>query len=502
MAIRKTSAKGVWLTALFAIAGPARAVERPVFPLTVHSSGRYLVDRGGKPFRIHGDAPWDYLIRLSPAEADLYLANRAAKGFNALLVELIEPKRWAPRSLAPDTYDGIPPFQRPGDFATPNDAYFDRVADLVDRAAAHGMAVLLTPAYLGYAGRDEGWWPELNRPENTREVCRGFGKYLASGAGGSFRGLRDRTNIVWVEGGDFFPPPGAEATLRARAIMEGLRQGGATQLQTGHWSEEHISADQPDFAAAMEVNAVYTYGAGHDGKTYTQGRRAYAFARGVPPKALPAFLIETEYEVAAPWILPRSVQRYADAAYRFLLSAIGRKGAPTRPEKIRQCLYWGYLSSVGGAVFGNDQVWRFDRRWRRNLDAAGSLDMQHLGALLDSIPWYDLVPSHLAEFSNVYLVAGGADVAAGGDVAAAATRDGSALLAYVASSGTSARTVTVDLSVLRGPARARWFNPTSGAYVEIADALPARAQRFTTPGDNGTGSNDWVLVVRAGPSSP
>ena len=62
--------------------------------------------------------------------------------------------------------------------------------------------------------------------------------------------------------------------------------------------------------------------------------------------------------------------------------------------------------------------------------------------------------------------------------------------------GAAPRTFAVDLAALRGPARARWFNPTSGAYTEIGAGLPNTGPRsFTTPGDNGTGAADWVLVL-------
>jgi hypothetical protein len=60
---------------------------------------------------------------------------------------------------------------------------------------------------------------------------------------------------------------------------------------------------------------------------------------------------------------------------------------------------------------------------------------------------------------------------------------------------TSTRFFTVDLTILRGPVRARWFNPASGAYTLAAESLPnTESHRFVTPGDNGTGTNDWVLV--------
>jgi hypothetical protein len=50
---------------------------------------------------------------------------------------------------------------------------------------------------------------------------------------------------------------------------------------------------------------------------------------------------------------------------------------------------------------------------------------------------------------------------------------------------------------LSGPANARWYNPTDGTYRSIAESPLANSgsRDFTTPGDNGTSTNDWVLVL-------
>lgn len=80
---------------------------------------------------------------------------------------------------------------------------------------------------------------------------------------------------------------------------------------------------------------------------------------------------------------------------------------------------------------------------------------------------------------------------------AARTRDGSLVMAYLPSTGTETRTITVNLQWLGGAAVARWYNPTNGEYVGMAGSpFPNEGARdFASPGDNGTGTNDWVLVL-------
>jgi hypothetical protein len=88
----------------------------------------------------------------------------------------------------------------------------------------------------------------------------------------------------------------------------------------------------------------------------------------------------------------------------------------------------------------------------------------------------------------------------GGDyVTAARTSDGRLVMAYVPPTGTETRTISVDMARLQGAASARWYNPTNGTFTSIADSPVANSgsRDFSTPGDNGTGTNDWVLVLEA-----
>ena len=243
-----------------------------VYPLKVSSNGRYLVDQNGTPFRTQGDAAWSLVANLTYAEADAYLTNRAAKGFNTVNVSLLEHKFAVG---APANRRGDLPFTSPGDFSTPNEAYFAFADSVIDLAAAKGMVVQLSYMYLGYGGGDEGWWGELNDSRNTRAVCFAFGQYL----GNRYRG---RANIVWVAGGDFAAPAGSEGEARLHRILEGIQAAGATQLHVAHWAAPCLSTDVAAFAADMDANAVYSYGNPSDGHTYVWGRNGYNRAPTLP----------------------------------------------------------------------------------------------------------------------------------------------------------------------------------------------------------------------------
>jgi|GEM_PF-971039 len=450
------------------LAGEARALDATTYtyPLRVSADHRYLVDQNNKPFRIQGDSAQSLIANLTSDEADVYFSNRQARGFNTVNINLLEHKFAV---NAPANRSRAAPFTTAGNFSTPNEAYFAFADQIIDLAASKGMLVSLAYMYLGAHGGDEGWWAELTNSTNTQTVCYDFGLYLGNR-------YKDRKNILWVVGGDFFPPQGSEGETRLHRILDGIKAAGATQLQTGDWSAPGLSTDEAAFASSMDVNAVYTYGPGNNGATYDEARAGYNHS-----PTIPAYLKETGYE-AEGWI-------------------------PGDPASIRKYQYWAILGgSTAGGFYGHRDVWEFatdswssgfpfgHQRWQNSLDAPGALDWQRLGQLFDSLPWYKLVPSGLG--MRALVTAGGGMFGGSDYVTAAAMSDGKVLLAYVPPTGTAARSITVDMVAMSGSARARWFNPTSGAYTSISSSLPnTGTQQFTTPGNNGAGSNDWVLVL-------
>ena len=86
---------------------PVKSSETSTFPLHVDSSKRYLVDAAGKPFLLHGDSAWSLIADLSTADAEQYLEDRRQKGFNTVLVSLLEHKF---STHAPNNANDDPPF--------------------------------------------------------------------------------------------------------------------------------------------------------------------------------------------------------------------------------------------------------------------------------------------------------------------------------------------------------------------------------------------------------
>jgi hypothetical protein len=78
---------------------------------------------------------------------------------------------------------------------------------------------------------------------------------------------------------------------------------------------------------------------------------------------------------------------------------------------------------------------------------------------------------------------------------AALATDGSCAVVYLP----SPRQFQVNLSKLKGPVSARWFDPTSGRSSPASDGSHPNAGEasFIAPGKNAAGESDWVLVLES-----
>ena len=196
------------------------------FPLSVSADRRRLLDADGAPFLIQGDTCWSIVANQTLEGAIRYLDDRKAKGFNTLLINLIEHlfSKDPPRDL-----EGREPFLVKGDMSTPNDAYFDAAKQMLEACAERGFCVILSPCYIGHRTDRgpislhlDGWYDEI--VATGPEGCWQYGEYLG-------RRFGHYANLVWSMGGDWHP----EETLAGlNAIAHGIRSAGVKNLFTAH----------------------------------------------------------------------------------------------------------------------------------------------------------------------------------------------------------------------------------------------------------------------------
>ena len=416
------------LTVCAGLAVASIALAAGPYPVRVAPGHRYVVDQSGQPFLIQGDAPWSLISGLTKNEAEMYLEDRRRKGFNSIIVNLIEHKFHGPVNRY-----GQAPFLVPGDFSTPNEAYFKHADWVIRKAGEKGIQVFLAPIYLGYIGTDEGWVEEALA--NGPAKCRAWGQY----AGKRYAGF---DNLVWLIGGDRNP---ATARDDVNAVALGIKEVDNRHLLTAHCHPENSALDQYKDGGWLDLNTTYTYEIVHHKLQADYNRKP----------AMPYVLIETTYE--------------------------GEHNASA--VQIRRQAYWALLYGAAGQFMGNRPIWLFDPGWQAALDGTASRDMARVQALFRSRPWYDLAPDQ-----DHQIVVDGLGEFNGLDyVAAARTQDGGTVMAYMP----SARTVTVDLHKVAGKsAKVWWFNPRAGDAQPAGEFPTKGKQDFTPPGDG-----DWLLVL-------
>jgi hypothetical protein len=428
-----------------------RAIGKPIYPLKRSPDGRRLVDQHDVPFLLTGDSPQALIANLSETEAATYLAIRQAQGFNTVWINLLCDTYTGCRGDG-STYDGILPFTTPGDLSTPNPAYFRRADDMIRLAAQHGMVVFLDPI-------ETGGWLDVLRGNGVAKD-RAYGSYLGNR-------YKNFPNIVWMSGNDFQSWRTASDDAAAQAIAQGIAAVDRNHLQTveldGPLSE---SLQDPTWAPIIGLDAAYTYF-----PTYAEVLQAYNHG------TMPVFMVEANYE---------DEHNYDD------------QGSPLI---LRRQEYWTMLSGATGQIYGNHYVWPFSKGWQSNLNTPAVRQLQYCMSLFSSRQWYNLVPdqSHRVVTAGYGTFNGGGNLIGNDYATAARTPDGSLTIVYLP----TRRTITVDMSRLAGPARARWYDPTSGTSSAVAGAPFAdRGSRlFTPPGNNSAGDGDWVLVLEATPTT-
>lgn len=419
-----------------------------VFPLQPNLGSRHLADAAGRPFFMHGDTAWSLIGDLTREDAELYLRDRHERGFNTVLVSLIEHFF---STNAPANAYGDAPFLAEGDFSKPNPAYFDHAEWVLQRACDLGFVVMLTPAYMGVNGGEEGWYADMvaSGPVRLREYGRWVGERL-----GRF------DNIVWVQGGDYDPPDKG----LVRALVDGINDSDPNAVHTFHGAPETRPLEYWGNEPWLAINNVYTYGQVH----------GPALAEVEREGDRPFFLMESAYE-----------NEHEAGAFR-----------------VRMQAYQAILSGATGHIYGNNPIWHFDGpglftapgAWQEELASPGAHSMTVLRDVFMSREWWRLRPD-----LDEALLRSGRGWRSSRAVAARAD-DGSFALVYLP----SARRLALDLAQLSGGSvMAEWVDPSTGAVIAVAGSpFDARWQSLRAPRRNASGDSDWILVLTAAQGPP
>ncbi len=458
------------ITTLLTAFAITTASAQYTFSLRISPNQRYLQDQHAKPFPILGRTAW-CIISQPVSGQHTFIEHTKSFGYNA--IEMSAICHWRAGNHAPFNGQGDLPFlkkldgtdwkdslhyaagKHSPDFTTPNEAYWKYMDAFIAYCESNGILIFFFPAYVGYHDGDQGWMEEM--AANGPEKVKTYGRWIANR-------YKNNKNLVWMLLGDDgkFTPEKRDAEA---ALIAGLKS--VPDQQSIYYSAESFSgqnsAENEYFGKEMSLNGVYNW----EKDIAAQGRRAYAHQ-----PTMPAYLLEEPYDEEGP---------------------DGNNYNPHAIQPVRRFQWWGWLTTIGGYVAGNGNIWPFiDPLWQQHLNSPGARDMKVLNEFIQSIDWWRLIPSGQDGMKTLVL-ANSVDTATD-YVAAACSKEGDLLVAYIPAAHKGS--VTIDLSAMSGKLSATWLDPTNGRYAKIEGAIEAHNREFITPGKNGRDEGDWVLVVK------
>lgn len=431
-----------------------RVAPKPeIFPLSIHSSKRYLINALGNPFLPVVESAWSSVCMLTSDQVHHYLSDRAWKGVNG--VQIMGPvKAQTNNTPAYANVYGETPFTSNTDWSTYNNAFWTRYQNFISAAKQLGIVVFLFLGYLGYLGDGtEGWAPQINDAANTAAKLNTFGQGMANLLSGY-------KNIILVLGGDY---GNAAAVEKQFNIVRGWREVDPTVLISAHGgrtSEAYsvLSAQLTEIGAYL-LNGVYT----NDYEEYSM--LATAYGRAGP---IPVIDLDHQYE--------------GYAGHTATYTSLG--------QHVSMC------SGAKGIMFGNVPVCEFGAGFwgtaigapstlSSNLNTDGVLRTQYAADLYTAYNWHLLEPKTDTSLVTTALGTGS------GRVAPSLASDGSFAMIW-----TPQVNITVNMAALTpSSVRARWFNESNAVFTTASGSPFANTgtQAFTAPAYNA------VLVLDATP---
>ena len=447
------------LMLVFAFSAVSQAQNLP--QLKVSDNGHYLQTVDGKPFFYQGDTAWELFHRLNREEADIYLKNRADKGYNVIqAVALSEVD-----GVGVDNAYGYKPLvnRNPAQPATTegeNNDYWDNVDYIVAKTNSLGMYVGLLPTW----GR---WWRDGDKifnPQNA-EV---FGRWIAE--------RYHKYNIIWILGGDRNPDDQYHIDI-IRAMARGIRSVDKQNIITFHPTGWQTSSKWFHNDEWLDFNGRQS---GHH-QRYNSNAQILDDFRRTPTK--PIMELEPLYE---------------DHPLEFRPDEDGHSNA----WDVRRALYWSVFYGSAGVTYGHHSVWQmYDKEkgrgpinrplmpWHKAIDQPAAGQVIHLRRLIESRPYFNRVP--VPEFIVQDEVQSSVPGAGRYRFVATMDTDGSYAMVYAP----IGREFSVKTDILKAEKiTAWWYCPRTGKAQKIGSFANDGQPKAFTPPMKGE-AMDYVLVL-------
>jgi hypothetical protein len=423
--------------------------------LQISENRRFLEYEDNTPLFYLGDTAWELFHRLNREEVDLYLTNRAEKGFTVIQAVVLAELDGL---NIPNAYGAKPLVDN--DPARPNEVYFQHVDYIVDKAESLGLFMGMLPTWGDKWQLKGGRGPLIFNVENARI----YGRFLGAR-------YKDKP-IIWILGGDRNIETKDERAI-IQAMAEGLREGdGGNHLITFHPRGPGRSSDYFHEAHWLDFNMFQSSHAAHD------------FDNGL--------FVDHDYALEPVKPTLDGEPRYETLSVGFYFADVARHDRFDAYD-VRQAAYWSLLAGACGHTYGNNNIWQMwqpDRKpviwasvpWYEALNHPGAFQMGYVRRLFESRPFHKLIPDQS-------IVVDGPRTG-GAKIRAARAVDGSFAFIY----SPRGEPFTVRLAVIDAlRVTATWYDPRYGIASPIHTDGNTAIKTFTPP-TSGRG-NDWLLIL-------
>ncbi|MEO6221143.1 MAG: glycoside hydrolase family 140 protein [Ginsengibacter sp.] len=416
------------------------------------SDNKHFLLKDGKPFFWLGDTAWELFHRLDREESDHYLKRRSEQGFTVIQAVVLAEMDGL---HTPNAYGEMPLSN--DDPATPNERYFEHVDYIIDKADEYGLTIGLLPTWGDKIYKDKwGTGPEIFNEKNAAV----YGAWIGSR-------YKNKTNIIWILGGDRNPRNEKDVAIWNAMGVEIKKATNNKALISFHPQPNETGSAQWFHNQSWLGFNMFQTGHCRETPVYEKISRVYDM---LPVK--PVMDAEPIYE---------------DHPVCFNAKDLGTSSA----YDVRRAAYLDLLAGSHGHTYGCHDIWQMysPKRegvngphifWPDAMELPGANQMIFVKKLMLSHPLLDRVPDQSLIVQN--------NLSASKRIQA--TRGKDYLFVYTS----EGKTFTVNLNKISGDRlQAYWYDPRTGKSKDAVTVANRGSQKFTPP-SSGYGQ-DWVLVM-------
>lgn len=419
--------------------------------LKISEDKRHFVTQDNEPFFWLGGTAWELIHRLTKDEIDLYLTDRAEKGFTVIqtvvlaeLDGLNTPNAYGEKPLINNSPEEL------------NPGYFELVDYVIEKSEELGLYVGLLPTWGDKFNKGWGVGPVIFNEQNAKI----YGEKIA-------KRYLNHSNVIWILGGDRAPETKEHSDI-IRAMAKGIRNIDSKHLITyhppgGNNAIDYFNEEWLDFDM---------FQSGH-----SRMARDYQFVIKSNEKSPSKPVVNGE-------------ARYENIEDRFWEN---KEYGWLDDADVRVSAYWSMLAGAAGYTYGCNDIWQmYDitrspnlqarTDWKVSLSLPGSEQMGFMKNLLEMFDWQSMVydPSLIVN----------ENIKDESHIIAAIGENKDFILAYTP----TGKTIDLDVSRLEANTLySYWFNPRSGTMKFLGENKMISKMEFK-PWADGWGS-DFLLIV-------